>query len=488
MTKKDTLEILPAAKSADIYAALALLQLVLGIGTGLALSGKAFADTVEPSTVESSTQENAVETSAAALTPVVNRTHISGPAVTLTVPTSSVTRPEVSPQRPSVSADVTSPPPASQPMYSPVPPPPPAAITITLPAPSAAPSMAESLLKPAVESMADRSSDGSSETLEIEQSTVATPPSAPAPTSADETPVVPDSIAADESVPAGYNSVFIDSTDYSLGATEPPAANAPSVVFSERSTGCQITLASGQSNPNSSCAPTSSANPARGGQGEIQVGPIAVGSQGVRLGSTTIVSRAALNEKLRPLNVMRRGSEEYVFPLSVPASISSLFGWRMHPIHNSWRFHAGTDIAAPTGTPVLATRAGRVTVSNVLGGYGLTVILRHGDNDLESRYAHLSQIAVRPGEWVEQGEVIGLVGSTGTSTGPHLHFELRQLTAEGWVAVDPIEVLEYGVANLLEIINNPMLALNSKAANAAQTNADGTPIEYPFRPAQPNAS
>jgi hypothetical protein len=486
MTKKDTLEILPAAKSAEIYAALALLQLVLGIGTGLALSGKAVADTVEPSTVESSNQENVVETSADDLIPVVNSTHISGPAVTLSVPTSSVTRPEFSPQRPSVSADVTSPPPASQPMYSPVPPPPPAAITITLPAPSSAPSMAESLLKPAVESMADRSSDDSSETLVIEQSTVATPPTAPE--QADETPVVPDNIAADESVPAGYNSVFIDDTDYSLGATEPPAANAPSVVFSERSTGCQITLAAGQSNPNASCSSTASANPDRGSQGEIQVGPIAVGSQGVRLGSTTIVSRAALNEKLRPLNVLRRGSEDYVFPLSVPASISSLFGWRMHPIHNSWRFHAGSDIAAPTGTPVLATRAGRVTVSDVLGGYGLTVILRHGENDLESRYAHLSQVAVRPGEWVEQGEVIGLVGSTGNSTGPHLHFELRQLTAEGWVAVDPIEVLEYGVANLLEIINNPMLALNSKAANATQTNADGTPIEYPFRPAQPNAS
>ncbi|MBE9137423.1 peptidoglycan DD-metalloendopeptidase family protein [Nodosilinea sp. LEGE 07088] len=349
--------------------------------------------------------------------------------------------------------------------------------------------MAESLLKPAVASMAERSPEASSETLEFEPSPTATPPAA---AQVDANPVVPADIAADESVPAGYNSVFIDSTDYSLGATQTPAANTPSVVFSERSTGCQITLASGQSDPHSSCSPTASANPgsrsARGDQGEIQVGPIAVGSQGVRLGGTTIVSREALNEKLRPLNVLRRGSQEYVFPLSVPASISSLFGWRMHPIHQSWRFHSGSDLAAPMGTPVLATRAGRVTVSDVLGGYGLTVILRHDNNDLESRYAHLSQVAVRPGEWVEQGEVIGLVGSTGTSTGPHLHFELRQLTAEGWVAVDPIEVLEYGVANLLDIINNPMLALNPKGANAAQTSEDGTPIEYPFRPAQPNAS
>ena len=276
---------------------------------------------------------------------------------------------------------------------------------------------------------------------------------------------MPETIAADESVPAGYNSVFIDPTDYGLGATQAPTAQpggTPSVVFAERSSGCQITVAAGQTSPSAACSSTAAAGQGSasgsGGQGEIRVGPIAVSSQGVRLGSTTIVSRAALNEKLRPLNVLRRGNEEYVFPLSVPASISSLFGWRMHPF---------PELAVPLrhrpsrtlGTPVLATQAGRVSVSDFLGGYGLTVILRHGDGNLESRYAHLSQLAVQAGEWVEQGEVIGLVGSTGTSTGPHLHFEMRQLTAEGWAAVDPVEVLEYGIANLLEIIDNPLLAL-----------------------------
>lgn len=302
--------------------------------------------------------------------------------------------------------------------------------------------------------------------------------------------VVPETIAADESVPAGYNSVFIDPTDYSLGATQAPAAQtgaSPNVVFAERSSGCQITVASGQTSPSAACAPgTSAAQGSSADQGEIRVGPIAVSSQGVRLGSTTIVSREALNEKLRPLNVLRRGNQEYVFPLSIPASISSVFGWRMHPIHQSWRFHAGHDLAAPTGTPVIATRSGRVSVSGPLGGYGLTVILRHDDSTLESRYAHLSQLAVRAGEWVEQGEVIGLVGSTGHSTGPHLHFELRQLTDNGWVAVDPSEVLQYGIANLLKIIDNPMLALGQDGADAA---ADpGTPADLPFRPAQPNAS
>jgi murein DD-endopeptidase MepM/ murein hydrolase activator NlpD len=303
--------------------------------------------------------------------------------------------------------------------------------------------------------------------------------------------VVPAAIAADESVPAGYNSVFIDPTDYSIGATQAPTArpSGPAgVVFAERGTGCQIAVGPGQSAPTSSCAqaPAAGAQQASGGQGEIQIGPVAVSANGVRLGSTTIVSREALNERLRPLNVLRRGNEDYVFPLSVPASISSLFGWRMHPVHQSWRFHSGTDLAAPMGTPVLATRAGRVSVSDFLGGYGLTVILRHEDGNLESRYAHLSQLAVEAGEWVEQGEVIGLVGSTGTSTGPHLHFELRQLTAEGWVAVDPVEVLEYGVANLLEILDNPLLALGRNGDQAPE--AETLPGDLPFRPAQPNAS
>ncbi|WP_206756255.1 M23 family metallopeptidase [Phormidium tenue] len=375
-------------------------------------------------------------------------------------------------------------------MFSPVPPPPPAAITVTVPATPTAPTMAESLLKPAIASTPG-------ETAATEVPAVA-PSAEPVPAEAPAT-VVPEAIAADESVPAGYNSVFIDPTDYSLGATQAPAARpggSPNVVFAERSSGCQITVAAGQSSPSAACgvspgaAPASAPQGARAasaGQGEIRVGPIAVSSQGVRLGSTTIVSREALNEKLRPLNVLRRGSEEYVFPLSVPASISSLFGWRMHPVAQSWRFHSGTDLAAPMGTPVLATRAGRVSVSDFLGGYGLTVIMRHDDDKLESRYAHLSQLAVEAGEWVEQGEVIGLVGSTGTSTGPHLHFELRQLTGEGWVAVDPVEVLEYGVANLLEIIDNPMLALGQGAAKAAETE-ESLPTEYPFRPAQPNAS
>jgi murein DD-endopeptidase MepM/ murein hydrolase activator NlpD len=83
------------------------------------------------------------------------------------------------------------------------------------------------------------------------------------------------------------------------------------------------------------------------------------------------------------------------------------------PDFGDQRFHAGTDLGAPLGTPVLAAQAGQVAVSDFLGGYGLTVILRHGNEVLEKPLCLLSQLLVQPGEWVEQGDVIGLVGQYG---------------------------------------------------------------------------
>ncbi|OKH49218.1 metalloendopeptidase [Phormidium tenue NIES-30] len=312
--------------------------------------------------------------------------------------------------------------------------------------------------------------------------------SAPAPISEQ---AVPRHLPPRAPVPAGYNSVFIDPTDYSLGATATPGGGgaSPNLVFAERATGCQITVAGSQTPPQASCqstAPNSTSPPTDSGDG-IQVGPITISSRGVSLGDTTIISRAQLNEKLRPLNILRRGNEEYVFPLSLPAPITSLFGWRMHPVHQNWRFHSGTDLGSPAGTPVLATRSGKVAVADHLGGYGLTVILRHDDGNLESRYAHLSKLAVQAGEWVEQGEVIGLVGSTGTATGPNLHFEIRQLTSQGWIAADAKDILDGGIADLLNVINNPLQALGTGTAGEA-SGAVAAPADYPFRPAQPNAS
>ncbi len=144
----------------------------------------------------------------------------------------------------------------------------------------------------------------------------------------------------------------------------------------------------------------------------------------------------AFYSPIRPTGRLGNGDIRLMYPLITPAPITSGFGWRVHPITGDRRFHYGTDFGAPTGTPVVAAYSGRVGVAGSLGGYGLTVTLQHNNGSQETLYAHLSQIFVQPGEWVEQGSVIGRVGSTGNSTGPHLHFEFRQQTAEGWIAMD----------------------------------------------------
>ena len=119
------------------------------------------------------------------------------------------------------------------------------------------------------------------------------------------------------------------------------------------------------------------------------------------------------------------------------ARITSNFSYsRWHPILHQYRPHHGTDFGAKRGTPLLAVNAGRVSFAGVLGGYGNVVKIRHGDG-YESLYAHQSRIRVKRGEVVRKGQVIGYVGSTGRSTGPHLHFGLKK---DGrWV--DPMDIL-----------------------------------------------
>jgi murein DD-endopeptidase MepM/ murein hydrolase activator NlpD len=106
---------------------------------------------------------------------------------------------------------------------------------------------------------------------------------------------------------------------------------------------------------------------------------------------------------------------------------------RTHPVLGGARAHKGIDLAAPVGTPVYATADGIVERADWFSSYGLYVAIEHGSN-LETRYAHMSRLAVAAGERVKKGEVIGYVGSTGRSTGPHLHYEVRVSGA----AVNPI--------------------------------------------------
>lgn len=123
-------------------------------------------------------------------------------------------------------------------------------------------------------------------------------------------------------------------------------------------------------------------------------------------------------------------------PSSMPLKglrLTSAFGNRRHPILGGYRAHDGIDLAAPTGTPVRATGDGVVATADWTGGYGLLVALNHGGG-MQTRYGHMSKLAVAAGQRVKKGDVVGYVGSTGRSTGPHLHYEVRV----NGRAVDPL--------------------------------------------------
>lgn len=106
------------------------------------------------------------------------------------------------------------------------------------------------------------------------------------------------------------------------------------------------------------------------------------------------------------------------------SALTSRFGVRRHPISGDLRLHSGVDLAAPQGTPVYAPQDGYVSAATWNGGYGLFVAIEHGGG-MQTRYGHLSRLAVASGQYVSAGTVIGYVGSTGNSTGPHLHYEVR---------------------------------------------------------------
>lgn len=111
--------------------------------------------------------------------------------------------------------------------------------------------------------------------------------------------------------------------------------------------------------------------------------------------------------------------------LEMGGRVSSTYGWRADPFKGQSKFHGGIDLAVRYGTEVPAAAAGTVVTAQEQGGYGLTVVVRHA-NGFESRYAHLSSLDVKAGDTVAQGQQVGRVGSTGRSTGPHLHFEVTQ--------------------------------------------------------------
>ncbi|MDP9056738.1 MAG: M23 family metallopeptidase [Pseudomonadota bacterium] len=130
------------------------------------------------------------------------------------------------------------------------------------------------------------------------------------------------------------------------------------------------------------------------------------------------------------------GSIPSLMPVQSPR-LTSGFGMRWHPVLGGRRPHMGVDLADPVGTPVHATGDGLVGRADWFSGYGLYVQIEHG-GQLETRYGHMSRLNVAAGQFVHRGDVIGYVGATGRTTGPHLHYEVR---VDG-VAVNPIPYMQ----------------------------------------------
>ena len=135
----------------------------------------------------------------------------------------------------------------------------------------------------------------------------------------------------------------------------------------------------------------------------------------------------------RPLD---RGT--FIWPLVRYGRISSGFGYRTHPIYRRRMWHSGIDLTAGYGTPIRAARSGRVVSCSWNGGYGNAVVIKH-QNGFQTLYGHCSKIYVKKNQYIKKGQTIAAVGSTGISTGPHLHFEVRK----GGRAVNPLRYLPY---------------------------------------------
>jgi murein DD-endopeptidase MepM/ murein hydrolase activator NlpD len=146
-----------------------------------------------------------------------------------------------------------------------------------------------------------------------------------------------------------------------------------------------------------------------------------------------------------PSNPMAMPFEKVGYHLPVAGRISSGFGNRFHPIDHKVKFHAGMDIAVPVGTTVGAAAKGVVKFAGRDGGYGNLVVIRHPDGK-ETKYGHLSKILVAAGEPVSSGQPIALSGSTGKSTGPHVHFEVR----ENGKAINPTKFLSNVLSKTVE--------------------------------------
>jgi murein DD-endopeptidase MepM/ murein hydrolase activator NlpD len=139
-------------------------------------------------------------------------------------------------------------------------------------------------------------------------------------------------------------------------------------------------------------------------------------------GATMVGLTMGLTRNATTADWIRANAAPNLWP--VEGQVTGSFGERIDPFNGEGAFHSGVDIASSSGTPVVAPADGVVMLTETLGGYGKTITLDHG-NGISTRYAHLSGYAVTPGQHVHRGDVIGYVGESGRSTGPHLHYEVR---------------------------------------------------------------
>ena len=143
----------------------------------------------------------------------------------------------------------------------------------------------------------------------------------------------------------------------------------------------------------------------------------------IQANTDLFLPHAKLTNRFRKQLLNKHVNPKFILP--VRGRISDGYGYRIHPVLKRRRLHKGLDIAAKTGSVVKAAASGQVSFSGTMGGYGKLIIIDHVGG-YETRYAHNSRLLVKQGQRVRQGQKVALVGSTGLTTGPHLHFEIRK--------------------------------------------------------------